>query len=241
MKPVVHIGTAGWQIPKASIGRFPSDGPHLERYSAVFNAVEVNSTFYRLPRLSTAERWAGSVPKNFRFALKMPKSITHELRLRQAAGPLRAFMEVVEAFGERAGPLLVQLPPTLAFSATAEEFLEALHEHDPPPVALEPRHVSWFEPAVSRLLERLHIARVAADPPRAPGDGEPGGDGRLVYIRLHGTPRIYWSEYDKASLKAWARLVERHAQQAKDIWVIFDNTALGAATVNALDMQRLLR
>jgi uncharacterized protein YecE (DUF72 family) len=128
----IHIGTAGWQLPGAWQKAFPREGSHLERYAARFNAVEVNSTFYRLPRVATAERWARSVPGHFRFSLKLPKRITHEDQLRAAARPLRAFNEVARAFGDRLGPILVQLPPRLAFSAAGEDFLHLIHEHDFP-------------------------------------------------------------------------------------------------------------
>ncbi len=237
---LIRIGTAGWQLPKASTADFPATGTHLQRYAARFGTVEVNSTFYRLPMLSTAARWAASVPPHFRFALKMPKAITHEAKLRHTAKPLAAFLELRSVFGQQAGPVLVQLPPKLEFSAMAEDFLHELHEHDQPLVAVEPRHPSWFTPEVDPLLHRLGMARVAADPPRAEADGRPGGNKRLVYFRLHGRPRIYWSPYTAEDLTHLAAQVQALPMATQAIYVIFDNTAQGLATGNALELMKAL-
>ncbi|HEX2615928.1 MAG TPA: DUF72 domain-containing protein, partial [Flavobacteriales bacterium] len=113
MRPHVRIGVAGWALGKAVKGLFPEEGTHLARYAQVFNAVEINSTFYRMPRAGTLERWAASTPPDFRFAVKMPKAITHERRLAGAGRELMHFLEALEALGERCGPVLVQLPPSL--------------------------------------------------------------------------------------------------------------------------------
>src|SRR4051794_10397874 len=111
----VRIGTAGWSIPKAYAAPFPPSGSHLERYGAVFNAVEINSSFYRPHRIATYERWAATVPEDFRFAIKVPKSVTHERRLKDTGDLLDQFVSEVTGLGPKLGPLLVQLPPSLAF------------------------------------------------------------------------------------------------------------------------------
>jgi uncharacterized protein YecE (DUF72 family) len=234
------IGTAGWPLPKAFRHRFPDQGSWLELYATQFNAVEINSTFYRLPRVTTAARWAACVPDDFHFAVKLPKQITHELQLRNTADPMKAFAEIVVALGGRAGPVLVQLPPKLAFNGHGEDFLHQIAEFDFPGVVVEPRHSTWFTDEVNTLLKRLRIARVAADPPRAHTDGVPGGDTRLVYYRLHGKPRVYWSEYMEQDLQHVAQEVRRHLAKGSASWVVFDNTAQGWATGNALDLMRML-
>jgi uncharacterized protein YecE (DUF72 family) len=235
----IHIGTASWQVPKTYHDQFPTTGTWLERYAGRFNAVEINSTFYRLPRASTAERWAASVPPDFRFAVKLSKEITHVRQLKNVAAPMRAFADIMQALGDRAGIVLVQLPPRLAFSEIGEEFLHLLHEQDFPRVALEPRHPSWFSTEVNTLLKKMGVARVAADPPRVPEDGRPGGDTSLVYYRWHGSPRIYWTPYEKHQLEALANAMKKYAKS--EVWVMFDNTAQGAATSNALELMELLR
>ncbi|HEX9106879.1 MAG TPA: DUF72 domain-containing protein, partial [Longimicrobiales bacterium] len=177
----------------------------------------------------------------FRFALKLPRRITHTLRLRDAGEDLTSFVRATEALGDRRGPLLVQLPPSLAFEAgVAERFLAALRRLAPGPDALEPRHATWFTEQATSLLAAYRVARVAADPPRAPGDGAPAGSAELAYFRLHGTPRIYYSDYDEAALELWAGRIAAARSAAGEVWCIFDNTAAGLATGNALTMRRLL-
>jgi uncharacterized protein YecE (DUF72 family) len=232
------IGTAGWSLPREAQSRFPGEGTHLERYARVFRCVEINSTFHRPHRASTFARWAASVPAGFRFALKVPKTITHEARLTGARSLVEGFLADIEPLGTSADCLLVQLPPKLEFEARrARAFFSFLRDRFPRSIALEPRHASWFTPAGERLLRGLRIARVAADPPRAPGGGGPGGWDGLVYYRLHGSPRVYYSSYDEGFLNTLAiQMAELIAAQTPT-WCIFDNTTLGAGTSNALDLR----
>ena len=107
----IYVGTASWAIPKTSQGAFPNEGSHLVRYASRFAGVEINSSFYRPHRLSTYQRWADDVPEHFRFAVKMPKTITHEGRLRDVAEPLLRFLGEIARLGDKLGPVLIQLPP----------------------------------------------------------------------------------------------------------------------------------
>jgi len=146
-------------------GRFPAAGTHLERYAAAFPAVEINSSFYRPHRPATYARWAASVPAEFRFAVKVPREITHRRRLIDVRELVDSFLAEVGALGEKLGPLLVQLPPSLTFAApAAASFFATLRERHTGGVACEPRHPSWFRPEAERLLTDYRIARVAADP-----------------------------------------------------------------------------
>src|SRR6476661_8928978 len=113
----IYVGVAGWPIPKPHAGLFPVEGSHLKRYAGRFNAVEINSSFYRPHRPATYARWAASVPADFRFAVKVPKVATHERRLVDVNDVLDSFLAEATQLGERLGPLLVQLPPSLSFSA----------------------------------------------------------------------------------------------------------------------------
>jgi len=238
----LRIGTAGWGLPRAWRGEFPAEGSYLERYSERLSAVEINSSFYRQHRRGVYERWAAAVPPAFRFAVKVPRAITHDQALVAADVLLEVFLEEVTGLGSRLGPLLVQLPPSLAcHTEQADEFFEALRRLHAGPVGCEPRHESWFSPRAEQLLRRHGIARVAADPARVPAAAVPGGDGVLVYYRLHGSPRIYWSDYEPARLAAMAERLRGEMARGGERWCIFDNTAYGAATGNALALERLLR
>ncbi len=235
MPSKIYIGTAGWSIPRAEQPRFPPGETLLARYAAVLPAVEINSTFHRTHRASTFERWAASVPRAFRFSVKVPSTITHDQRFRHSAALLKAFLTHLAPLGSRLGCLLVQLPPSLAFDArVARAFFTVVRKQFDRGVALEPRHASWFADRADRLLNEFEVARVAADPPRGEGDGEPGGWRGLAYFRLHGSPRMYYSSYEDDFLDALAEKLLALRRRRVPTWCIFDNTTLGAATANAL-------
>ena len=235
----LHIGTAGWQLPKA-LNDTTRKGSHLERYADLFNAVEINSTFYRPHQVKTFERWAASVPKEFRFAVKMHRAITHEQRLRTIT-PAQHFLEMVDALGEKLGPVLVPLPPSLAWSMEAEDFLHALREVFEGAVVLEARHPSWSLPEAQRVLLHGRISGVAADPPLITDALMPMGDLSLRYFRLHGSPRVYWSSYSDAFLNELATRIVEILRADQAVWTIFDNTAAGAGASDALRLQRMVK
>jgi uncharacterized protein YecE (DUF72 family) len=236
----LYIGTAGWSIPRASAHRSASDGTHLERYARLFRAVEINSSFHGPHAAATYARWRETTPPGFRFAVKVPRTITHDLQLRRARLPFAEFLAQTTGLGAKRGPLLVQLPPSLAFEARiASTFFEMARALYDGPLVCEPRHPTWFAPRATVLLERHRIARVAADPPPAPQADRPDGWRGVVYFRLHGTPRTYWSSYSANFLAALAVAV-RDRLAAADVWCIFDNTASGAALENAWELQRRL-
>ncbi|MDP3660424.1 DUF72 domain-containing protein, partial [Phenylobacterium sp.] len=196
----LRIGTAGWSVPRAAADAFPADGSVLQRYSARLSAVEVNSSFYRPHRRQTYERWRDATPDGFRFAVKAPRAITHEARLVDCAEGLAAFLLQIGGLSGKLGPLLVQLPPKLAFDAVvAARFFDDLRTRWSGSVACEPRHASWFEGAADDLLIAHRIARVAAHPAPHPLAASPGGWSGLAYWRLHGSPRMYASDYDAAA------------------------------------------
>jgi uncharacterized protein YecE (DUF72 family) len=231
-----RVGTAGWSIPRAAAARFPSEGTQLERYSRVLRCAEINSSFHRPHAAATYARWRDSTPADFRFAVKAPRAITHDLKLRDAREPFVDFLAQTEGLAEKRGPLLVQLPPSLAFDAgVVGAFLDMVRASYEGPMVCEPRHATWFSADVASLLAAYRVARVAADPARVADAGEPGGWSGLTYFRLHGSPRTYWSRYDDAAIEM---LAERLRQLAPDseAWCIFDNTASGAAVENAWDL-----
>lgn len=234
---MIHVGVAGWELRREHAEHFPAEGSHLQRYAGRFGAVEINTSFYRPHRPSTYARWAASVPRGFRFSVKLPKTITHAARLVAPEAELDRFLGEAGALGDHLGCLLVQLPPSLEWdAAVARGFFAALRERHDGPVAFEPRHPSWFTAEATLLLCEMRIARVAADPPRHPEDGRPAGIPELVYFRLHGSPHVYYSEYTAEFLDQLARRAAYHAHRGVNVWCIFDNTAVGAATTDALGL-----
>jgi uncharacterized protein YecE (DUF72 family) len=225
-----HIGTAGWSLPRETWEAFPPDGSQLERYAAVFDAVEINTSFYRPHQPKTYERWAASTPPHFRFAVKLPRTITHEARLQGIDALLARFAGEAGALGDKLGAVLVQLPPSLALDAHAAGTLfAALRERFACMIACEGRHATWFTPEATDLLRQAGVTRVLADPVVGyEGPFEPTA--AAAYVRLHGNPRIYYSRYTLERMdevRAW--LARRPGS-----WCILDNTASGAATSNAL-------
>jgi uncharacterized protein YecE (DUF72 family) len=240
--PRYRVGCAGWSLLSRHAAHFPREGSHLQRYAAVFDAVEINSSFYRPHQGKTYAGWAASVGADFQFAVKMPKAFSHDARLKVPVAQLRAFLDPVRELGDRLGPLLLQLPPSLRFERrVALAFLDKLRSLHAAPVVLEPRHASWFAAAVDAALRERAIARVAADPARGLRALVPGGDHSLEYARLHGSPRMY---HDSYAAPALARLVRRALAPRVGVserWMIFDNTAGGHAVADALVMRGALR
>lgn len=236
----VYIGTAGWSIPRASAHRCAGEGTHLERYGRVLPCAEINSSFHRPHASTTYAKWARGTPAQFRFAVKVPRTITHDLKLRRARAPLERFLGETGGLGKKRGPVLVQLPPSLQLEPrVANTFFTLLRDGYRGPIVCEPRHETWFTENADALLVRHKVARVATDPVPATGADVPGGWPGIVYYRLHGSPRKYWSKYDAEYI---ARLADalRKVPGSIDAWCVFDNTASGAAFENACELQAQL-
>jgi uncharacterized protein YecE (DUF72 family) len=238
---VSYAGCAGWSLPREAQPHFAAEGSHLQRYASRLNAVEINSSFHRPHSRATYERWAAAVPSGFRFSVKLPRTITHDLRLVAADALLDDFLAQVTGLGDRLGCLLAQLPPSLEFQPTvAAGFFDSLLRRHAGPVALEPRHASWFTPAVDSWLAQRQVARVLADPVRHDGGRVPGGWPDRIYLRLHGSPRMYYSSYEPQTLQALARRIALAMREGREVWCIFDNTAGSAAAHNAVELKLAL-
>lgn len=238
---VIRVGTAGWSIPAAVAPRFDTSGTHLWRYARRLTCAEINSSFYRPHAAATYARWRDSTPPDFRFAVKLPRTITHEQRLEEAREPLTVFLDQTAGLAEKRGPILVQLPPSLECdAAVATGFFALLRSVYDGAVVCEPRHASWFTAAADALLDAYGVARVGADPALAPSAAGPRVSSGVAYWRLHGAPRTYWSRYDAAYLSTLAMAIRQQVASATQVWCIFDNTASGAAAANALELSDVL-
>lgn len=244
MQPVT-IGIAGWALPSTDADLFPPAGfgSNLARYAAVFDSVEINSSFYRPHRPETYARWADSVPAGFRFAVKLPKSITHEKRLQDVGAELDRFAAEAGTLGEKLGWILVQTPPSLHFDQAAVAALFAgLGERlgTTTLLACEARHGTWFNDEATALLREMGVIRVVADPPA----GEPGPfvatRDNAAYVRLHGSPLIYRSIYEQERLAQVAAWLRGCRSQGGSSLVIFDNTMSGTQVRQAVQLRQML-
>lgn len=232
-----RVGCAGWSIPGRYADLFGPGDSMLARYATRFPVVEINSSFYRPHKPATYARWAASVPPAFRFSVKLPRTLSHDSGLVGVGALLDRFLEESAELGNKLGGLLLQLPPSLMLDARrASSFFRALRRRSDVPLVCEPRHASWFTAHADAMLLRYGVARAAVDPARVAAAAQPGGAPAWRYWRWHGSPRMYYSEYDDAALTHLARQLREAPAPA---WAIFDNTAHGFAVPNALRLQAL--
>ncbi len=235
------LGLAGWSEAASRHSAFfpaakASGISSLARYASAFDFVEINSSFYRQVRPANYAKWADEVPANFRFSVKMHRLVTHYTRLKRP-DLLDPFFESVAGLGKKLAAVLVQLPPSLAFDPeVAESFFDALRRLYSGPAVCEPRHASWEDAVVTGMLRRHHIGRVHTTIPEP--TEEHGGSQIPVYVRLHGTPRRYYSAYSSDQLRQLAAFLQANGRRRR--FVVFDNTASSAAVRNAAELRTLL-
>lgn len=229
-----RIGLAGWSEAVSKHGaHFPGTGSGLTRYAETFDMVEVNASFYRAVSAETFASWADQTPDDFRFSVKLNRAVTHAARL-SANAQLEQALEPMMSLGPKLAAVLIQLPPTLSADPDRDAaFLTRLRGLCEGMVAWEPRHPSWEPPEVDALLAEHRITRVRTEIPQT-GSAHPAGG---AYVRLHGTPRRYYSAYSSADLGLLATWLE--GAQAPAI-VIFDNTASAAGVSNAGELLALI-
>jgi uncharacterized protein YecE (DUF72 family) len=239
MTSFVHIGTSGWNYDHWRGSFYPAYCPKskwLQHYTQNFTTVEVNATFYRQPKPETFETWRHTTPDGFLWAVKANRYITHIKRLREAGESLERFFSAAGLLKEKFGPVLFQLPPGLAFEeGTFDRFCGSL-EHYNHRCALEVRHTSWLTDRVLARLENRRIAFCISDTAGRYPYGE-AVTADFIYIRLHGSQKLYMSDYTEEELRAWVRKI---TQWDRDTYVYFDNDFAGHAPKNAVRMKEIL-
>ncbi|RYZ24056.1 MAG: DUF72 domain-containing protein [Chitinophagaceae bacterium] len=237
-------GTSNIVLPLKQ-SEFPPEyagASRLTYYASLFSSLEVNASFYKLPQAATVARWRESVPEDFRFTFKVPKSITHAKGLQFNPEDVERFAEVVSEAGGRKGCLLVQLPPSL--KSDREEELEGLLESlsgDTPGwhIAVEFRHRSWYDKPVYRMLQRQGAGMVHQDLPASATPNRSVSE-RFAYLRFHGPEGGYRGSYTPDFLQQQAERIGQWMGEGKDVYVYFNNT-LGAALSNLQTLNELVR
>lgn len=240
----LHIGTSGWSYKHWSGIFYPEDvkpAKYLEHYVTVFDCVELNASFYRIPNVKTVQGWARRTPASFRFCTKMSRFITHQKKLVDAAEAIDRFLAAFEPLGDRLGPFLVQLPPSLRFAPDiAEAFLHLLAlRRNLGEFVLEARHDSWFTPESVSLLKHYGIAGVIADS----GGRFPVSEvltNSLVYLRFHGPDGRYRASYTTGVLETYARKIIAWLSEGCQIWAFFNNDFNAHAVHNARELKALV-
>ncbi|MGQ9649820.1 MAG: DUF72 domain-containing protein [Phycisphaerae bacterium] len=242
----LHVGTSGWCYAHWAKGRFYPKGLHqgewLRFYAEQFSTVELNASFYRLPKTETAARWREITGGRFLFAVKLWRRITHNKKLEDCTDELRAFLTAVEPLGTKRGPLLVQLPPGLRCDAgRLDRFLEELERQAAGHhwrVAVEFRNDTWLVDEVYGVLDRHEASVCLADMGRCPITRP--NDVDFVYMRRHGPAGAYRGYYSLDELKHDARQVRRWLNAGRDVYIYFNNDAEANAVTNARQLLDLL-
>lgn len=242
--PGLFTGTSGWSYKHWSGIFYPVNlkpAHYLEHYITKFNCVELNSSFYHLPRKTTVDGWLQRTPDTFKFCLKLSRFITHQKRLANSEEALERFFDVFDAMQLRLGPVLIQLPPGLSYDRSlASDFLDLIKTQNKPyRFAIEVRHKSWIADDFFELLRQHGIAFVIADS----GERFPYYEAittDFVYLRFHGPEKLYASDYDESDLRRHAEKIIHWLGADREVWVFFNNDFHGFALENAFKLNELV-
>jgi uncharacterized protein YecE (DUF72 family) len=232
---MLYAGTSGWQYRHWKDVFYPPKVPQrawLGYFAQRFQTTEVNNTFYNLPEPSVFEQWEQTAPAGFVFALKMSRFLSHLKRLSDPEEPVARFMERARRLGQKLGPILIQLPPSLrADAGRLRATLSAFPSHQR--VAVEFRHESWFVPEIRAVLEEEHAALCLQDGGRGPRT--PAWDtAGWGYVRFHHGRASPASSYGRDALGTWVRRLSGVWPELADLYAYFNNDWNGCALRDAI-------
>lgn len=236
----IHVGTSGWHY-RHWLGPFypPGSRPsaYLEYYSRRFGTVEINNSFYKLPTPETLVAWRDTVPRDFLFAVKASRFITHNKKLKDSGESFRLFFDRVRLLENKLGPVLFQLPPRWGYDGPRlEGFLASLPPG--PGYVFEFRNPAWHRDEAFALLRKYGAGFCIHDMPGSPSPEVVTG--KLVYVRLHGPEGKYQGSYPDGTLRAWAAKFKDWARRRKKVFCYFNNDAGGCAPANAAALSEYL-
>ena len=237
----IRIGTSGWHYGHWAGPFYPADLPKdkwLEYYAQHFDTVELNSTFYHLPKPQFLKRWHNLTPKNFLYAIKASRYITHIKKLKDVSEELTRFLDLAALLGRKFGPVLYQLPPSLRKDINRlESFIKFLPKKQP--AVFEFRHESWYCEDTYKLLRRFGVGFCIHDLPGLESPRIITSD--IIYVRFHGPTDRYAGCYSKSKLANWAKWLKDQAKDVRSIYVYFNNDEAAYAVRNAKELKKLLR
>jgi uncharacterized protein YecE (DUF72 family) len=233
----IRIGTSGWYYDHWKELFYPAGlakSRWFEHYAQHFDSVEINNTFYHLPKEQSIQRWHQLAPEGFLYAVKANRYITHIKRLKDTAEPVERFFERVALLKGKLGPILYQLPPTMHKDLDLlQAFIKLLGKK--PRAVFEFRHKSWYSDDTFELLGKLGVGFCIHDMPGKESPRAVTAD--IIYIRFHGTTGRYAGNYPKSALQDWAAWLEEQAKKARAIYAYFNNDIGGHAIKNAKQLK----
>ncbi|MER6012835.1 DUF72 domain-containing protein [Streptomyces bluensis] len=230
----LFVGTSGWQYKDWRDVLYPAGVPTrlwLEEYAARFATVELNNAFYRLPSRENFESWRDRIPLDFVVAVKASRFLTHIKRLKDPEEPVHRLMSHATGLGDRLGPVLLQLPPTLRADPGLLDACLACFPSGTR-VAVEPRHDSWWTPEVREALQKRGAALCWADV-RAQPVTPLWRTTDWGYVRFHEGRARQWPRYGRRSLETWVDRVATTWSHDDDVYAYFNNDPNGAAVEDA--------
>jgi uncharacterized protein YecE (DUF72 family) len=240
-KGKIHIGTSGWHYAHWKKIFYPEDVKDRDQfafYARSFDTVEINNSFYRLPEGKTFTGWKNNSPKDFLFAVKVSRFITHMKKLNVDKRGVNKFYNRAMKLGEKAGPFLFQLPPHWKINVKRlDELLSRLPGGTRN--TFEFREHSWYDPEIYQVLKKYNAAFCIYHLAGHQSPLEVTAD--FIYIRLHGPGNKYQGNYSASALKKWAKFCREWQLKGKDVFVYFDNDQAAYAVENALQLKKLLR
>src|SRR6185437_334476 len=242
----IYTGTSGLVLPLPNRVSFPPefhDKSRLEIYASLFNSVEINSSFYKVPMASTVQKWAALVPENFKFTFKLWRDITHNKELLFDPADIGKFMQVIGNVGNKSGCLLIQFPPKISITGTAqlEKLLISVKESDSGHkwnTVIEFRNRSWYHEDIYRLVDQHNCGIVLHDMP-ASGSSFLDCGVDFVYLRFHGPAGGYRGSYTDDFLYEYAQYIHEWHNDGKEVYVYFNNT-MGDAVKNLMTLNNYI-
>jgi len=237
----LYIGTSGWNYKawKDTFYQGVKQKEWLQHYATMFNAVEVNATFYRLLKESTVEGWDRKTPEGFFFAVKGSRYISHTKKLRPDPDSVVKQRDNLSPLKDKIKAVIWQAPASLHKDIeTLREIGSRLKEWPGVSHVLEFRHESWFDEQTAQTMHDFNLGNCISDAGKWPRWDRVTGD--TAYVRLHGSPDTYVSSYSQQELGEWAEKARAWLDQGKAVHVYFDNTDQGAAAEDALSLQAML-
>ena len=236
----IRIGTSGWHYNHWRELFYPAGlgkSKWFEHYAKHFDTVEINNTFYQLPKEVSVERWHEQAPANFVYTVKANRYITHIKRLKEAAEPLATFFERIDLLKEKLGPVLYQLPPSLHKNPDLlRSFIKLLPKKRI--AVFEFRHKSWFSEDTFNLLNESGCSFCIHDMPgiQTPRVVTSG----IIYIRFHGPTGKYAGSYSKSTLRDWAGWIKANIKGTRGAYIYFNNDTNAYAVNNAKTLKEQL-